>query len=262
MGILNVTPDSFSDGGCFADTESAVARGIRMLEEGADIIDIGGESTRPGAAAVSAEEEMKRVLPVVEKLFRETRAVISVDTMKAAVAGCALEAGACIVNDVSAMTHDPDMKNVVGKYAAGAVLMHMRGTPGTMQKEPHYKDVVAEVNSYLGGRVDALVKAGLDVETLAIDPGIGFGKTVEHNLSLLAGLEVFVDAGRPVVVGVSRKGFIGRITGCQVDQRLPGSLAALTACVLKGVGVMRVHDVKESKQAAQMAVQIAGSRLG
>jgi len=256
MGVLNVTPDSFSDGGLHPDRESAVAHGMRMLEEGADIIDIGGESTRPGAAGVSVEEELKRVVPVVEELFRKTGAVISVDTMKAAVAGRCMEAGASIINDVSAMTHDPAMKAVAGKHRAGVVLMHMRGSPGTMQNQPHYDDVTGEVGGYLEKRVRELVAEGFDRERLAIDPGIGFGKTVEHNISLLAGLEVLVNSGQPVVAGVSRKSFIGKITGCPVDQRLPGSLAALVFCVLKGVNVMRVHDVKESKQAVQVAAAL------
>jgi len=257
MGILNVTPDSFSDGGLHPDTESAVAHGMRMLEEGADIIDIGGESTRPGAAGVSVEEESRRVIPVVEEIFRRTGAVISVDTMKAGVAERGMAAGASIINDVSALTHDPAMKAVAGKYRAGVVLMHMRGTPGTMQNEPHYDDVTAEVGGYLKKRVDDLVGEGLERESLAIDPGIGFGKTVEHNMSLLAGLGVLADYGQPVVAGVSRKSFIGKITGAPVEQRLPGSLAALVFCVLKGAGVMRVHDVKESKQAAHIAAVLA-----
>ncbi|OGV58057.1 MAG: dihydropteroate synthase [Lentisphaerae bacterium RIFOXYA12_FULL_48_11] len=260
MGILNVTPDSFSDGGLFADRDSAVAHGIKMLNEGADIIDVGGESTRPGAVDVNVTEEINRVVPVVEKLFQETGALISVDTMKAEVAGRALEAGACIVNDVSAMTRDRGMISVVGRYKAGAVLMHMIETPATMQADPRYDDVVREVGDYLEKRVDDLVAAGLDRATLAIDPGIGFGKTVEHNISLLAAIDVLTDKGQPVVVGVSRKSFIGKITGCQVDKRLPGSLAALAVCVMKGAGILRVHDVKESKQAAQIAAALAQQR--
>jgi len=257
MGILNVTPDSFSDGGRHADRKSAVAHGMKMLEEGADIIDVGGESTRPGAPEVSVEEELKRVTPVIKELFQKTGAVISVDTMKAAVAKRALEAGACIINDVSAMTHDEEMKTVAAKYGAGVVLMHMRGSPRTMQNAPRYKNVVREVSSYLVKRVNELADFGLKRETLAIDPGIGFGKTVEHNLSLIAGLDAFVKTGRPVVVGASRKSFIGKLTGCAVDERLAGSLAALVFCVCKGAGVMRVHDVKESKQAILMAMALA-----
>lgn len=252
MGILNVTPDSFSDGGCYADRERAIAHGLQMLSDGADIIDVGGESTRPGAAAVRPEEEMDRVIPVIEALCREGRAVVSVDTMKAAVAQRAMDAGACIINDVSALTHDADMKKVAKRYRAGVVLMHMRGTPGTMQAAPQYADVVGEVSGYLGDRVRELSGEGLALGTLAIDPGIGFGKTAEHNLELLAQLDVLAGMGLPLVVGVSRKSFIGKITGCPVDQRLPGSLAALAFCVMKGAGVMRVHDVKESRQAVEM----------
>lgn len=230
---------------------------MRMLEEGADILDIGGESTRPGASEVSVEEELRRVGPVIAELFRKTGAVISVDTMKAGVAVKALEAGACIINDVSAMTHDAGMAGVAAKYGAGVVLMHMPGTPKTMQQDPRYDDVVAEVDAYLRKRVDVLVKAGVPGESIAVDPGIGFGKTLEHNLSLLAGLDVLVEGGQPVVVGVSRKSFIGKITGCPVDQRLPGSLAALAVSVFKGAGILRVHDVMESRQAAQVAAALA-----
>ncbi|MDD4870336.1 MAG: dihydropteroate synthase [Kiritimatiellae bacterium] len=260
MGILNVTPDSFSDGGCFTEKEAAVKHGIRLLEEGADIIDVGGESTRPGAVGVTVEEEIKRVVPVVDELFRKTGGMISVDTRKAAVAERALEVGACIVNDVSAMTHDDSIKSVVAKYGAGVILMHMRGTPKDMQNNPQYENVVTEVSNYLNKRVDDLVMEGLTLETMAIDPGIGFGKTVEQNLSLLAGINVLVDTGLPVVVGVSRKSFIGKITGAPVDRRLPGSLAALAICVTKGIGVIRVHDVQESKQAVQIAAALTQQR--
>ena len=257
MGILNVTPDSFSDGGRFADHDRAIAHGLQMLKDGADLIDVGGESTRPGAATVSPDEEMKRIIPVIEALCRTAGAVVSVDTMKAPVAQAAMEAGACVINDVSALTHDPDMKHVAKRYGAGVVLMHMRGTPQTMQKEPHYTDVVGEVSAYLGDRVRTLSGEGLRLGTLAIDPGIGFGKTMEHNLELLSQLEVLAELGLPLVVGVSRKSFIGKITGCEVDQRLAGSLAALSFCALKGAGVLRVHDVKESKQAAEIIAALA-----
>jgi len=256
MGILNVTSDSFSDGGLFADRDRAVAHGMKMLEDGADIIDVGGESTRPGSTRVDAEEEIRRVVPVIGEICRKSGAAVSVDTMKAEVALRALDAGACIVNDVSAMTHDPEMKKVVGQCGAGAVLMHMLGTPENMQENPQYSDVVAEVLHYLEKRVSDLVAQGLELETLAIDPGIGFGKTVEHNCSLIQGLQELVETGRPVVVGLSRKSFIGKITGCTVEDRLPGSLAGLSACVLKGAGVMRVHDVKESRQAMMIAAAL------
>jgi dihydropteroate synthase len=256
MGILNVTPDSFSDGGRHADRESAITHGLRMLDEGADIIDVGGESTRPGAAEVGAEEETRRVIPVIEELSRKTGVVISVDTTKAAVARRAMEAGACIINDVSALTHDAGMLDVAAEYKAGVVLMHMRGSPRTMQDDPQYGDVVAEVGNYLRERVRELAREGLDRSALAIDPGIGFGKTVEHNISLLSGLDVLVGSGQPVVVGVSRKSFIGKITGSPVEGRLAGSLAALAFCVGKGAGVLRVHDVKASSDAVKVAVAL------
>lgn len=257
MGILNVTPDSFSDGGLFEEADRAVARGMAMFEEGADIVDVGGESTRPGAAAVSVEEELRRVVPVVRELCRRSGRPVSVDTMKAEVAAQALECGACIVNDVSALTWDEGMPAVAARFGAGVVLMHMAGTPGTMQQNPQYGDVVAEICAWLAGRVESLVRAGFDRETLAVDPGIGFGKTVEHNLALIAGLDALADGGRPVVLGASRKSFIGRLTGCPVEQRLPGSLAVAALGVFKGAGVVRVHDVKESLQAVQIAAALA-----
>ena len=257
MGILNTTPDSFSDGGRHADRQSAVAHGLRLLDEGADIIDVGGESTRPGAASVGLDEELERVIPVIQGILERGDAVISVDTMKAEVARQALEAGARIINDVSALTGDAGMQAVAAKYGAGVVLMHMKGEPRTMQKNPCYRDVVSEVGAYLRERVEDLVRQGVDGRTLAIDPGIGFGKTAEHNMSLLRGLSSLVECGRPVVVGVSRKSFIGKLTGGEVTDRLAGSLAALAYCVGRGVGIMRVHDVKESRQAAQVAAALA-----
>jgi dihydropteroate synthase len=256
MGILNVTPDSFSDGGRFLDTKAAVERGLEMIREGADIVDIGGESTRPGAAEVPPEEEMARVIPVIEELKKRTSAVISIDTMKAVVARQAVEAGARIINDVSALTHDADMPRVAKECGTGVILMHMQGTPRTMQKDPHYGDVVAEVSRHLKTRVDALVAAGLDRASLAVDPGIGFGKTVEHNVSLLAHLSVLTETGRPIVVGLSRKSFLGKLTGCEVGERLAPSLAALVFCVLNGAHIMRVHDVKESRQAVTLAMAL------
>ncbi len=249
MGILNVTPDSFSDGGRFVNAESAVEQGLALVVEGADIVDVGGESTRPGAGAVSVDEELLRVLPVIEALSSRSSAVLSVDTTKAAVARAALEAGAHIVNDVSACTHDADMLSVVAEYGAGIVLMHMRGTPRTMQDNPRYEDVVREVSNYLAGRCDALAGAGVDRSAIAVDPGIGFGKTVEHNLALLQGLEQIGTCGAPVVVGLSRKSFLGKLTGREVDARLAASVAALAWCVMKGANVMRVHDVSASRDA-------------
>lgn len=257
MGILNVTPDSFSDGGMHINPASAIARGFQMLEEGADIIDIGGESTRPGAEEVGEAEEIARVIPVIEALRAETEAVISVDTTKSEVARCAISAGADIINDVSALTFDAEMSLVAAETGAGVVLMHMLGNPRTMQREPDYGDVVAEIAAYLEMRTEELARQGIDHEAMAIDPGIGFGKTVEHNLRLLAGIDTFINSDKPVIVGLSRKNFLGKITQSSVDQRLAGSLAGLAYCVLKGVHVMRVHDVKESVDAVKVLLEIS-----
>ena len=262
MGIVNVTPDSFSDGGRLAGPSAAVEHALRLAGAGADILDIGGESTRPGALAVDADEEMRRVLPVIEALAGRIAAAISVDTTKAVVARAALRAGAHIVNDVSAGTQDPDMVAAVRQEGAGIVLMHMRGNPRTMQADPRYADVVADVREYLARRIEDLARAGVPAEAMAVDPGIGFGKTTAHNLALLAGLGAFVTIGRPVVVGHSRKRFIGDLTGRPVDERLAGSLAAAAAAVLKGANVLRVHDVAPTRDAARVAAAIAAAGAG
>ena len=260
MGILNVTPDSFSDGGRYRSAEAAIAHGLAMARDGADIIDVGGESTRPGAAPVAVEEERARVVPVIEGLRAALSAaagdrdapVISVDTRKSAVAAAALEAGARIINDVSALTHDPAMSEVARRYRAGLILMHMRGDPATMQQSPQYTDVVAEVAAYLQARIAALCAAGLERETVAVDPGIGFGKTTEHNLQLLARLDVLKACGRPIAVGVSRKSFLGKITGRGAAERGPASLAGMVCAVLQGADIVRVHAVGESADAAKV----------
>lgn len=252
MGILNVTPDSFSDGGRFLDQAAAVRRGQAMAEEGALILDIGGESSRPGADPVPAEEEARRVVPVIRELARTTDRLLSVDTTKADVAEQALAAGAHIINDITALTGDPGMAAVAHRHGAGVVLMHMQGTPRTMQAQPTYADVVGEVRGYLRDRVQALQAAGLDRATLAVDPGICFGKTVEHNLALLRGLPELAALGQPVLVGVSRKSFLGRLTGREVGDRLVPSLAALAFAVQRGAHILRVHDVKESCAVAQL----------
>jgi dihydropteroate synthase len=262
MGILNVTPDSFSDGGRHFETQQAVDWGLRMADDGADILDVGGESTRPGAAEVSPEEEAARVVPVVEALHGKTEAAISVDTMKAPVARQALDVGACIINDVSALSHDPDMPAAARDTGAGVVLMHMQGTPRTMQQNPRYDDVVAEVAGFLESRVAGLVAEGLDRDTMAVDPGIGFGKTVAHNVELLARLDALKAIGVPVVVGLSRKSFLGKLTGREVDERLAGSLSALVFCLLNGADVMRVHDVRESLDAMKVAGILDGRKRG
>jgi len=262
MGILNVTPDSFSDGGRYADKKAAVRRGLQMANEGADIIDIGGESTRPGAQAVEAGEELERVLPVLEAIRRESEVCISVDTSKAAVARAALDAGAEIVNDVTALSGDPEMQEVVRRSGAGAILMHMRGTPRTMQVDPHYGDVVAEVRGFLASRAEALVESGVERRRLAVDPGIGFGKTLDHNLRLLANLPSISTCGLPLVVGLSRKSFLGALTNRDAGDRLAASLAAMVYCVLQGVQVVRVHDVEESVDAIRAVAALKATEKG
>jgi dihydropteroate synthase len=244
MGVLNVTPDSFSDGGRWLDPDAAVAHGLEMVAAGADVVDVGGESTRPGAEAVPAEEERERVVPVVRRLAPHVR--VSVDTRKADVADAALAAGATILNDVSASLH-----SVAAAHGAGWVAMHMRGTPATMQSLAAYDDVVTEVRDHLVARAERAVAAG--VAEVWIDPGIGFAKTVEHNLSLLRHLDVLVGTGFPVVVGVSRKSFIGKLTGdAPVDDRAEGSLAATVWALAQGTSMVRVHDVKPTVQAVQV----------
>lgn len=253
MGILNVTPDSFSDGGAFLDTDRTVAQAQAMARAGADIIDAGGESTRPGAAAVSAEEEIRRVVPVIEQLTtHHSPLTISVDTTKAAVAARALAAGARIVNDISALRFDPRMVDVVRDAGAGLVLMHMQGTPATMQSDPQYADVLGEVREFLAERIAFAEARGLKKSQIAVDPGIGFGKTVAHNLTLLARLEELRSLGCPVLVGASRKSFIGRTVNREVDNRLAGSLAAAGWAVGHGATILRVHDVAETVDTVRM----------
>lgn len=252
MGIINVTPDSFSDGGRFAATERAIEHGRRLAAEGADLLDIGGESSRPGAQPVTLEEELARVVPVVRGLAGPVTVPISVDTTKAEVARQALAAGAAIINDITA-GGDPDMVAVVRDAGAGVVLMHMQGTPETMQQNPTYADVVREVHDFLAERVAAFVAAGVPKERIAIDPGIGFGKTSEHNRLLLAHLDGLAPIGCPVVLGVSRKGFLGRLTGRAVEERLASSLAAACFCATRGTAhVLRVHDVAATVDAAKV----------
>lgn len=243
MGVINVTPDSFSDGGRFLDPEQAVAHGLRLAKEGAGILDVGGESTRPGADAVSAEQELARVLPVIEGLRRADPNVrISIDTSKATVARAALRAGASMVNDVTALA-DPAMASAVLEAGANCCLMHMLGNPRTMQADPRYDDVVADVRAFLAERLRSAIDAGIPEENILLDPGIGFGKTVDHNLELLARLEEIVSLGRPVVIGTSRKSFLGRLTGRAVDDRLAGTIATSVMAYERGASVLRVHDV-------------------
>ncbi len=246
MGVLNVTPDSFSDGGRYTDVDAALRHALAMVEQGADIVDVGGESTRPGAEPVPAEEERSRVVPVIRALRSAWDGLISVDTRKASVARAALEAGADIVNDVSAMRHDAEMLQTVIAFGAGVVLMHMRGEPRTMQEQPAYRDVVTEVRDHLALRMEAAVAGGLDRGRICLDPGIGFGKTVEHNLDLLAGLPALGALGRPLLVGISRKSLLGALTGRSVEERGAAGLAAGVFAVLRGAHLLRVHDVKET----------------
>jgi len=258
MGIVNVTPDSYSDGGVHFDPDRAVEHGLRLASDGADILDVGGESTRPGAAEVPAEEELRRVLPVIRGLAARCGIPVSVDTRKAAVAEGALEAGASIVNDVSALVHDPEMTATVLRAGAGVVLMHMQGTPADMQNAPCYGDVVDEVAGWLKARMKCAVEAGLDPETLCLDPGIGFGKKPEHNISLLGGLDRFVRLGRPVLIGLSRKSIVGILTGRGTSERLAGSLAGAVFAAMRGAHILRVHDVRETRDAVAVVSALAG----
>jgi dihydropteroate synthase len=261
MGILNVTPDSFSDGGSFANADDAVKEAIQMVSDGADMVDIGGESSRPGSDPVSADEERSRVVPVIQRLVHELPDVpVSVDTRKAAVARAAIDAGASIVNDISAGA-DPEMFDVVRDAGAGLVLMHMKGEPKTMQDDPSYYDVVAEVRGFLGDRIEAATAAGVEFDRLCIDPGLGFGKTLEHNLAILHDIGAFHHLGVPVLVGPSRKRFIGTLTETEVGDRTGGTAGAVAWCAAQAVDVVRVHDVKEMVRVVRVvdAITHAGS---
>ncbi len=258
MGVVNTTPDSFSDGGQFFDTDRAVAQALRLAAEGADIIDIGGESTRPGAEPVAEEEETRRVIPVIERLARVSDVAISIDTVKARVAQLALEAGATMVNDISALQTDEKMATTVAQAGAGVILMHRRGTPQTMQANTNYDDLVAEVREALAQAIARAEDAGCDPRRIMIDPGIGFGKNLEGNLDLIRSIKTFASLGKPVLIGASRKSFVGRITGAEAPDRLGGSLAAAVAAVLNGAAAVRAHDVKETRQAVDVAIRLRG----
>ncbi len=255
MGVVNVTPDSFSDGGLYLDPAAAVAHGEELLAAGADILDVGGESTRPGAEPVAEIEELARVLPVIEGLAGAT---ISVDTSKAAVAARAVAAGASIVNDVTALRGDPGMAAVVAEREVAVILMHMLGEPRTMQKNPVYGDVVAEVKAFLAERIEFALAAGIAAERIWIDPGIGFGKTAEHNHELLRRLDELDELGRPLVVGTSRKSFIGSLDGSAAGERLGGTIASTVFAAAAGAAVLRVHDVAEVRQALTLADAVLG----
>jgi dihydropteroate synthase len=253
MGIVNVTPDSFSDGGQHNTSDAAIAHGLHLIEEGADLLDIGGESTRPGATPVALDEEVRRVVPVIGGLAKQTRVPLSVDTYKAVVARACLAAGATIVNDIMALGGDHAMPQVVAEARAGVILMHMQGTPPTMQLAPAYQDVVAEVGTFLEQRLQVAVEMGIAADRIVVDPGIGFGKTGRHNLQLLAHLDRLRLLGRPICLGVSRKGFIGKLLGREVWDRLVGSLAALGQALSRGaVQIVRVHDVKQTRDFVEM----------
>ena len=244
MGVVNVTPDSFSDGGRYLDAQAATEHGLSLEADGAAILDVGGESTRPGADPVPEPEELRRVIPVIEGLIeRSAGARISIDTSKAGVAARALEAGATLVNDVTALRGDPDMAGVVAASGADCCLMHMLGDPRTMQDDPHYDDVVDDIKAFLAERMDFAVHAGIAEERILLDPGIGFGKTIDHNLELLRRLGEFLELGRPVVIGTSRKSFLGRLTGRDADARVAGTIATNVLAYERGARVFRVHDV-------------------
>jgi len=264
MGIVNVTPDSFSDGGLHADTESAVAHGLLLAAEGAAIVDVGGESTRPGSESVAVDDELARVVPVVERLAAATPALVSIDTTKAAVACAALDAGAGLVNDVTALRGDPAMTALVAERGCPVCLMHMLGEPRTMQDDPRYDDVVGEVVAFLEERLAVAVAAGVREEQVLLDPGIGFGKTLEHNLLLLRHLDRIAALGRPVVLGASRKRFIGALLDLAPPERVAGTVATTVLGLAAGAAVIRVHDVRPNVEALRVAQAIleAGEAAG
>ena len=257
MGIVNTTPDSFTDGGRFLDADAAGAQALRLASQGAEILDIGGESTRPGSANVSEQEELDRVIPVIERLAKRPELVLSIDTQKPSVAREALAAGASIVNDIAANRSDAEMWQVVAEAGAGYVCMHMQGTPQTMQAKPEYDDVTVEVCVFFRERLDLLSSHGVTTDQVALDPGIGFGKTLEHNIKLLRDLKKFNLVERPMLVGASRKSFIEKLLGAPIDERLPASLACATWAAIQGSQIIRVHDVAETVQAVRMAEALA-----
>jgi len=252
MGILNVTPDSFSDGGKWCTLERAIEHSQVMAEAGADIIDVGGESTRPGSQPISVEEEKRRIIPVVERLLEEVDLPISVDTYKSEVAKDCLRLGAHMINDISALRFDPEMKEVVAASKAAVVLMHIKGRPQDMQENPHYDDLIEEITGYFKEAIKTAKEEGIEKERIVIDPGIGFGKTVAHNLEIMKGLDKFKSLGYPILIGPSRKSVIGKVLDLSVDQRLEGTAACVATCILNGASLIRVHDVKEMVKVAKM----------
>jgi len=254
MGILNVTPDSFSDGGRYFDKASAIRRAYEMVEEGADIIDVGGESTRPGSEPVPLQEEIDRTIPVIEEISKKIKVPVSIDTYKAEVARRALDAGASIVNDISGLRFDPEMPKVVSQYKVPVVIMHIKGTPKDMQANPIYEALIPEITDYFRESIRLAVESGITEDKIIIDPGIGFGKTFDHNLEIIKNLREFTLLEKPLLVGVSRKAFIGKILGdAPVSERLEGSEAAAAISILNGANIIRVHDVKEMKKVALVA---------
>ncbi len=256
MGVINVTPDSFSDGGRYLATSDAVQQALRLEAEGADVIDIGGESSRPGSEPVSEQEELERILPVVEQLTGKLAIPVSIDTWKAPVAAAALAAGCAIVNDITALEGDPEMASVIAEHRAGAILMHKRGTPKEMQLNTEYGNLIEEVDGYLAAAAARAIAAGVAKERIMLDPGIGFGKDVEGNLELVKAVGRFARSGYPILIGASRKGFIGKITGATVENRVAGSVAVAVAAVLYGAVAVRVHDVAATRQAVDIAVRL------
>jgi dihydropteroate synthase len=262
MGILNVTPDSFSDAGVHFDRARAVERALQMVDEGADIIDVGGESTRPGSEPLPAEEELRRILPVINELARTLKIPLSIDTYKAEIARRALDAGASMVNDISGARFDPDMPEVAAKYNVPIVLMHIKGKPKDMQAHPLYRALIPEIIDYLKGSIEKVVNAGVREDMIIVDPGIGFGKTFEHNLTVLNNLQEFTTLGRPLLVGPSRKAFIGKVLGAASPaERLEGTAAAVAISIMKGANIVRVHDVREMAKVAKVADTIRRERI-
>ena len=253
MGVLNVTPDSFYDGGHYSDVATAVDHALTMCRDGADIIDIGGESSRPGANPVPAETELLRVIPVVAGIREKSDVLISIDTTKAQVAREAISAGADMVNDISALRFDPEMAPLIAETGTYVVLMHMQGTPRTMQEKPTYSDPVAEIKAFFSARMEMAVRAGISEARIILDPGIGFGKLLEHNLAILRGIPSFLELGAPILIGLSRKSFLGEILNLPVEDRLVGTIAANAIAVRNGADIIRVHDVKEGKQTVEVA---------
>lgn len=260
MGVLNVTPDSFSDGGKYYNKRKAIARALEMAEEGADIIDVGGESTRPGAREVSDEEECSRIIPVIKAISKRLKIPVSVDTRKAKVARLAIRAGADIVNDISGLKYDPDMAEVIAEYGTSVIVMHMKGAPQNMQRSPRYNNLISEIKSGLRESIKIARCAGIKEKNIIVDPGIGFGKTVRHNLEILNRLDEFKNLGRPVCVGTSRKSFIGKILNSRdANDRLAGTIATCVVAIMQGANILRVHDVREAKEAAAITDSILSS---